>query len=1451
MINQIILFSINNKLIIGLLTIALIAIGIWSISEVPLDAVPDITNNQVQIITQTPNLGTEDIEQFVTYPVELAMSYLPGVTEIRSTSRFGLSVVTIVFEDNMGTYLPRQLVSEKLNDVINEIPIGFGKPFLGPISTGLGEIYQYTLSVEEEFKEKYSTTELRTIQDWIVNRQMALVKGVVEVNSIGGAIKQYEIAINPNDLKSFNLTLIDVLRAVEDNNQNTGGAYIEKNHMANFIRGEGLARNISDVEEIVIKNYNGIPLTVKDIAKVQYAEAIRYGALTQDGNGEVVGGLVMMLKGENSNEVIKDVKNRMIEIQKSLPEGVKIEPLLDRSKLINQTTSTVGTNLAEGALIVIFVLVLLLGHWRGGLIVASTIPLSLLFAFIMMNIFDVWANLMSLGAIDFGIIIDGAVIIVESTVFLIHDKFQKNQVLTKTNKDEIAFSASSKMMNSAFFGQLIVLIVFIPILALEGVEGKMFKPMALTFMFAMGGVMLLCLTYVPMMSALFLNNNKSEKKSIGDKFIIYLERIYGSVLIICLGKAKWFVTSSLILLVSSIFIFNQLGGEFIPQLDEGDLAFHAILKPGSSLTETIETTTKIEQIVKSNFPEVDKIVSRIGVAEIPTDPMPMDIADIFVILKPRDEWVSASSKDELVEKIKEAVEKIPGVNYEFTQPIEMRFNELLEGVREDVAIKLYGEDTKILADKANEIASIIAGTDGIGDMKVEATSGLPQMTVVYNRKKLAQYGLNVNELNEFIQTAFAGKSAGVIFEGEKRFDLVVRFAKQFRTSIIDIKNLFIPIPNGSQIPLNEVADIDYSPGPMQISRDNTNRRTYVGINVRGRDVKSLVHEIQNKLDSKLDLPSGYYIRYGGAFENLERATSRLKIVVPISLALIFLLIFFALKSFKQTTMIYMAIPLASIGGIFSLWIRDMPFSISAGIGFIVLFGVAVLNGIVLISAWNELKDEGVDNLDERIKLGAKRRIRPILLTALTDVLGFLPMAISNSAGAEVQQPLATVVIGGMISATLLTLFILPILYKWTENKNGFKIVQNTTIATFLFISLITTTPLVSQEIITVTNLDEAISIATKNNDKIKSSKIIIDINKADKPKAYNFGKTNFSAQYGQFNSFENDVSFEFNQSFQFPTVYYDQKVLADENIKASEILLEVTQNTLNKEIKETWYELAYLLEQNKLLMFQDSIYQNFLKIAKIKYETEESSLLEKVTAETKLMEIQNSIIILESDIQIQKNNLNLLLNSENDLDFNPQFLDKIELKLLDNTLMLNNPTFKYINQKIAIAEAEKSVIKSKVLPDFSIGYFNQSNIGSINQDGSISNTNDRFKGFKVGISLPLIYGSFASDIKSSELKENNAKTEANYYKSYIQNQLKQQVINVEKFEKSLTFYRDIAIPQSDLLLNNSSKSYDNGNINYLEYFQSLNQGISLKLNYINTLNRYNQSVISLEFLINQ
>ena len=1442
MINKLIEFSINNKFVIALFTLALIVGGIYSVKQVPVDAVPDITNNQVQIITQAPNLGTEDIEQFVTYPVEVAVANLPEVTEIRSISRFGLSVVTIVFSDDLDTYLPRQLVSEKLTEIKANIPEGFGTPFMGPISTGLGEIYQYTLEVAPNFKNKYDATELRTIQDWIIRRQMAMVPGVVEVNAFGGNAKQYEVSIDPNELKAIGLTINDVYEALENNNQNTGGAYIEKNHQANFIRGEGLARSLDDIKDIVVANKGGIPITVKDIGTVQFGTATRYGALTKNGEGEAVGGMILMLKGASTDEVIKNVTNRVAEIQKSLPEGVTIKPFLDRSKLIENTTSTVKTNLVEGALIVIFILVFFLGNWRGGLIVASTIPLSLLFAFILMNAFGVWANLMSLGAIDFGIIVDGAVIIVESTVFMIYQRMKKSGSVTAKDRDEITYKASSKMMNTAFFGQFIILIVFLPILALEGVEGKMFIPMALTFSFAMIGAMVLCLTYVPMITSVFLKAPKDvTKKYWGDTIVHWLEDKYENVLVKALTKGKIIVISSIVLLGLSGFVFTKMGGEFIPQLDEGDLAFHAILKPGSSLSESIATTTKIEKIVKDEFPEVIDIISRIGVADVPTDPMPMDIADVFVILKPESEWARGVSKDELIESMKRAVQQVPGVNFEFTQPIEMRFNELITGVREDIAVKLYGDDLAILAEKAEEIGKIVATVDGVADMKIEAISGQPQITINYNRSKLAQYGLQINELNKLIETAFAGGVAGTIFEGEKRFDLVVRLKKELRQDLSNVKNLFVPLPSGTQIPLKEVADISYKPGPMQISRDNTNRRTYVGINVRGRDIKSLVEEIQQKIEAQVILPSGYYVRYGGAFENLERATGKLKTVVPLALGLIFVLIFLALKSFKQTLMIYMAIPLATIGGVFSLVLRDMPFSISAGVGFIVLFGVAVLNGLVLISGFNELKEEGVTDIDKRIKLGTKRRIRPILLTALTDMLGFLPMALSTSSGAEVQQPLATVVIGGLLTSTLLTLFIIPILYKWIEKMEDNKLkpkVPKHAIATVLLLFGFGITQ--AQQTVT---MDEAVAMAVEKYPTIEAAELGISKAKALKGTAWDLGKTQLFTGADEVGNDNNPTytTIGIGQSnidvFGIPS----KRKLNKAFIKVAESNAELTSLSLKKQVKKSWVKAYVSKSLYKSYVSIDSVYSGLNNALDLRYKTELISKLEHslTTNEGGLIRLKTTQAYTNYQIALQE--LNKWLVADVLLDVSNLDLNGIDATAITTkTELENHPLLLYWDNQLAKATAQKKVANSQFLPKLS-GQYGFQKIGD--QSG--------FSSYQLGIQIPLIFMKTKAKAKAAKINEQLIAQENKANAIQLSNNYNNLINTFFQSKENWNYYKNQALPLAVEQRNGAVLLYKEGAIDYLSFLQNMKSAIELEVKTWQVLEEYLLHKIQLEYFLNE
>lgn len=1045
MINKLISFSIRNKMIIGLFTLALIIWGSYAVKQLPIDAVPDITNNQVQVLTIASTLSAQEVEQFITSPLEYALTNIPDKIELRSISRFGLSVITIVFKDEVDIYKARQMVSERLKEAETQIPQGFGKPELAPVTTGLGEIYQYVIHAKKGYEEKYNAMELRTIQDWIVRRQLLGTVGVADVSSFGGYLKQYEVAVNPDKLRSMNVSLSEIFTALEKNNQNTGGAYIERKPNAYFIRGIGLVTSLADIEKIVVRtNAAGVPLLIRDVAKAQYGNAVRYGAMTKNNEGEVVGALVLMLKGANSAQVIASVKERMVQIEKTLPEGVVIEPFLDRTKLVNNAIGTVEKNLLEGGLIVIFVLVLLLGNLRAGLVVASVIPLAMLFAIAMMNLFGVSGNLMSLGAIDFGLIVDGAVIIVESVVHRItmskhhHASIGK---LTHEQMDNEVYESAKRMMNSASFGQIIILIVYFPILALVGIEGKMFGPMAQTVAFAIIGALLLSLTYVPMVSALFLSRKTEHKRNISDRIMDFIQKLYNPLIEFSLRKKKTIIAFSLVLLAVSIFIFTRMGGEFIPTLEEGDFAVETRLMSGTSLNQTIETMQQAAGILKKQFPEVKEVIGKLGSSEIPTDPMPIESGDMMIILKDKKEWTSADSREELAEKMSKALEVIPGVEFGFQQPIQMRFNELMTGARQDVAIKIFGEDLDALAENADKVSKLIHNVKGVEDIYVEKITGLPQVQVRLDRDKIAQYGLTITDVNDVLKTAFAGQVAGVVFEGEKRFDLVVRLDKPFRQNISDVKDLYVTLPSGNQVPIEQIADVQFRQGPTQVSREDAKRRITVGFNVRGRDVESIVEEIQKKFDKQLKLPTGYYMTYGGQFQNLIEAKKRLSIALPAALILIFILLYFTFKSLKQGLLIYTAIPLSAIGGIFALWLRDMPFSISAGVGFIALFGVAVLNGIVLIAEFNRLKEEeGIEDIYERVRKGTKTRLRPVVMTAAVASLGFLPMAISSSAGAEVQKPLATVVMGGLLTATLLTLVVLPVLYilfSWKGKESEF------------------------------------------------------------------------------------------------------------------------------------------------------------------------------------------------------------------------------------------------------------------------------------------------------------------------------------------------------------------------------------------------------------------------------
>ncbi len=1048
MFQKLITYSIHHKLVVGILTIALAAWGVWSLINLPFDSTPDITDNQVQVITQAPSLGAQEVEQYITTPVEMALANIPRLQERRSISRSGLSVITLVFDDNADIYWARSQVSQTLTEVTKELPKNADIE-MGPIATGLGEIYHYTVRAKKGYEHKYSLTQLRTIQDWIVRKQLSGTPGIAEVSGWGGYVKQYEVAVNTDQLNAHGVTIGEVYDALEKNNANTGGSYIEQNSNQYFIRGIGVAKSLEDIAHIPVKTLNGTPVKVGDVAKVQLGHATRFGAVTRNGEGEVVAGIAIMLKGENFQQAIQNVKQRISKIQKSLPEGVVIEPFIDRTNLVDRVEGTIARNLVEGGLIVIFVLVIFLGNWRAGMVVASVIPLSMLFAFGMMKTFGIDGNLMSLGAIDFGMIVDSAVIIVEAVVthinrgdfsqpsvraaYLAHDASKGAFCLTQPQMDEEVHFSASRIRQSAAFGEIMIMIVYVPLMTLVGIEGKMFRPMALTVFFAILGAFILSLTYVPMASSLLLSRKVHNHRSFSDRMIEKLQSWYRPVLDWVLARHKDVITAAVALFCVSLAGFKFLGGEFIPSLEEGDFAVEMSMAQGTSLSQMVESCTKAEKLLKAEYPEIKQVVSRIGSAEIPTDPMPTERADIMVALKPKAEWTSAETTAELMEKMEETLKTIPGLEAEISQPIQMRNNELLTGIKQDVAIKIFGDDLDLLTQQAKQVERLIKNVKGVSGIFVEQVSGLPQIQVNYRHDRMAEYGITIDEANQVLETAFAGATAGAVYEGEKKFDVVLRLDKADRT-VESLSTLTIPLKDGSNVPLCQIASIEYQTAPSQVSHEDGARRIYVGFNVKGRDVQSTVEEIQQILDQKLKMPEGYYYNYGGEFENLQSASRRLMVVIPIALAVILLLLYATVKNLRESLFVFSAIPLAAIGGVWALWLRGMPFSISAGVGFIALFGVAVLNGIVLIGQMNQLQRDGETDIHRRIMESCVIRLRPVLMTALVASMGFLPMALSQGDGAEVQRPLATVVIGGLITSTLLTLLVLPAIYKTFTKK---------------------------------------------------------------------------------------------------------------------------------------------------------------------------------------------------------------------------------------------------------------------------------------------------------------------------------------------------------------------------------------------------------------------------------
>ncbi|MCL4124573.1 UNVERIFIED_CONTAM: hypothetical protein GTU68_034723 [Idotea baltica] len=1440
MIESIIRFSLKNKLIVLLFTVSILAFGLYAVFNIPIGAVPDVTNNQVQVITTSRNLSTQDVEQFITYPVELEMSNLPGVKEIRSISKFGLSVVTIVFEDNMGTYLPRQLLSEKIKSAAENIPEAFGVPEMGPITTGLGEIYQYVLEVEPAYQDQYSIMQLRTIQDWIVRRQLSGIPGVVEVNTWGGELKQYQVTVNPEQLSAMNLSLAQVYQALNMNNSVAGGGYIEKSNQAYFIRGDGLAKTLADIEDIVVDNREGIPVYIKDIGTVGFGSATRFGAITGNGEGEKVLGQVMMIKDGDSKAVIEAVKERVAEVQSSLPPGISINPFLERSELIERTTSTIVENLYLGCLIVIFVVVLLLGNLRTGLVVASVIPICLLFAISLMYIFGVDANLMSLGAIDFGIIIDGAVIIVEFIAFQITSRQSELLNIKGVERqkilNQITFEGTKKMMHSAVFGQFIIILVFIPILSLINVEGKMFRPMALTFCFALLGAILLCFTYVPVVSSLFLKPSSSQRRNLSTRMVAWLQRQFRPVLTLFLQQKFIVLGTTFTILIFSGFLFSTLGGEFVPTLDEGDFVIQPVLKTGTSLSKTIETTTRIESVIKE-FPEVRQVVTRIGAAEVPTDPMSMEETDVIITLKPKSEWVSAASKDELADKLKNALQaKIPNIDYEFTQPIEMRFNELITGVRADIAIKIFGDDLNVLARKAAEVATIIENVEGASDISVEKIEGLPQMSVVYDRKKIARYGLNVSAVNDIISMGFAGKVAGSIFEGERRFDLVLRYGSGARTDLSSLQAASVTTPNGQQVPLSELAQIEYTTGPAKISRDDTKRRVVVGVNVRNRDLESVVEEVKGLIKSKVDLPPGYHVVYGGQFENLQSARDRLTIAVPVALLLIFIMLYFALKSIKEALMVFSAIPFASVGGIVFLYFRGMPFSISAGVGFIALFGIAVLNGLVLLEHYKELQNQGRKELKALVIEGTVSRLRPVLLTAAAAALGFLPMAISHSAGAEVQRPLATVVIGGLITSTLLTLIVLPVLYSIFSRWKG-NIKAATTLAGIAFLFL----PAVSLAQSPPLSLEEAIHIAKANNKGLEVAALQVSQQEALLGSAFNFEKTNVYFNYDENNIALNNRPLQVwgaQQNFAFPTSYRSRQELQNRLLEVQQGQFAIEERVLEEQVSKQYGQIIYLKNLKKEVAALDSIYTGFSHAARRRYELGEISILEKLTAEEKHNHIKLELNAINTNLEQAHQGLARWLQMDSSFTVRDLPLEKVEVIPFDTA---NHPGIAYhLLQSKAAAQAVK-VKKDDWLPDIQVEYF----LGTNQAPDSRT-----YSGFQLGLGLPILSRGQKSLVNAAQIEESIARTIHLDYQEQVISHHRQLNLELEKYDRLINYYHDTGKALALALINSAKLSYENGDIDFFRYVQTLDQGAQIKMEYLSNLRRYNETALTLNFLMN-
>ena len=1385
MFKAIVHFSIQKKLFVGLTTLFLLLGGIYAMMTLPIDAVPDITNNQVQIVTVSPTLAPQEVEQLITMPIEIAMSNIMNVEEIRSVSRFGLSLVTVVFKESVPTLDARQLINEQIQTVAGEIPTELGTPELMPITTGLGEIYQYVLRVEPGYEEKYDAMELRTIQDWIVKRQLSGIPGIVEINSFGGYLKQYEVAVDPDALYSLNITIGEVFEALNRNNQNTGGSYIEKINKAYYIRSEGMIGKIKDIERIVITNRGGIPIHISDVGSVRFGSAKRFGAMTKDGEGECVGGIAMMLKGANANVVTKELEARVERVQKMLPEGVRVEPYLNRSELVDRNISTVIRNLIEGALIVFIVLIIFLGNVRAGLIVASVIPLAMLFAFILMRVFGVSANLMSLGAIDFGIVVDGSSVIMEGILAHIYSRRLMGRTLSAEEMDREVEAGAGHVARSATFAVLIILIVFFPLLTLTGIEGKYFTHMAKTLVFCIIGALLLSLTYVPMMASLFLKRTISSKPTFADRFFGKLNGVYRRTLHFCLRHIWGTIACSFAALAVSLFLFTRLGAEFIPTLDEGDFAMQMTLPAGSSLTHSIELSKQAEETLMKNFPEIKHVVAKIGTAEVPTDPMAVEDADIMIVMKPFKEWTSASSRAEMVEKMKASLEPITGAEFNFSQPIQLRFNELMTGAKADIAIKLYGEDMAELYKKAKEASLFVEQVPGAADVIVEQAMGLPQLVVHYDRAKIARYGMNIEELNTIIRTAYAGEAAGVVFENERRFDLVLRLDND-KVADLNLDKLFVRTAEGIQIPVSEVATIELVNGPLQINRDATKRRIVIGVNVRDADIQKVVRTIQETLDKHIKLEPGYYFEYGGQFENLQNAIDTLTIVIPVALSLILLLLFFAFKSVTYSLVVFSTVPLSLIGGILALWLRGLPFSISAGVGFIALFGVAVLNGILMINHFNNLRKQTKYQMTTNriLAKGCPHLLRPVFLTGLVASLGFVPMAIAKSAGAEVQRPLATVVIGGLIVSTILTLIIIPVFYRLVNSSAAWKRQRwlKRLLPFLLFLGILF--PTHAQQTV---SLEEAVTIALENHPRLKTAMASIERSRASRGESWEVSPTTFNYSWGQINGeTRNDNQMEITQSLGSLLTPFYKNALVNRQVTTGEYYRDLVKKEITAEVKQAWAYYQYAFHLCALYKEQIEWAGRLRKASQLRYEQGDITLLERNMSSTLVADLQTRLSQAEEELQLATRRFSWTCYSDS------------PLLPMDTTLVLFParvaeiaPSDIHLNYFRSVADEKKAMLRierSRFFPELSVGYVRQKIAPLSGLDS-----------WMVGISFPVLFFPQHSRVRQAKIDSYIARTEAESNIRQLNNKVEELSVALRKEGEHIRYYTTGALPEAEAM----------------------------------------------------